>query len=319
MVSGFYGNDTIKNTAGNVTIQTGEGNDTLYNFEGNYVYMVGGQGDDSIYNKSWYSTIDGGNGNDTITNFDAGNRTSINGGAGNDIISLSGSNFGGITINGGNGNDSIILSGGNSFVQYASGDGNDTITGISANDTLKITGSTYSTVKSGNDLKFNVGSGSILVKGGANVAFKINGTLKPDPNPIPTLPNGWKYGNTAKTNVTASVASAANIDINQSYGTSVVTVNGATATKAISITGNAKANSIKGGKGKKLTFTDSKNTTTTKTYSKTLDLMYDNNFVSEDFSLDSITEKKYSVTQIQNAKTETFAQEDSILAYSEEK
>ena len=132
------------------------------------------------------------------------------------------------------------------FILYNTlGDGNDVIYGFGRNDTLQITGAKYSTVKSGNDLILTVGTGKISVVGGANTAFTIDGTLKS----ADTLPTGWKYGNTAKTNLTATVTSPANVDLTQTYGESVVTVNGAKATKSISITGNAKANSIKGGTG----------------------------------------------------------------------
>ena len=74
---------------------------------------------------------------------------------------------------------------------------------------------------------------------------------------------------------------------------------------------------VKNSKGKKITVTDSSNKT--QTYSKTLDLIYDNNFVSENFSLDSISEKKYSVTQIQNAQTETFTQDETFLTFTDDK
>ena len=182
LVSGFYGNDSIYNSSGAnyVTIEGGEGKDTLYNFQGNYAYMIGGQGDDSIYNNSYYSTVNGGDGNDTIIDYDV-KKTSIDGGAGNDIVSLSGTNFGEITIKGGTGNDSITLSGGNNLVQYASGDGYDTITGISASDTIKITGAQYEkvTTSSSNDVTLKVGNGSMLIKNGKNVSFTIDGTVKP--------------------------------------------------------------------------------------------------------------------------------------------
>ena len=249
LVSGFYGNDSIYNSSGAnyVTIEGGEGKDTLYNFEGNYACMIGGQGDDSIYNKSWYSTIDGGKGNDIIINRDVGYKTSINGGDGNDIVSLSGTNFGGITINGGTGNDKIYaesLASGNYGIlyQYNSGDGNDTIYGLNSDDTLQISGAKYSTVKSGNDIKISVGSGSILAKNTSKIDFKIVGTLEGGSN---TLPAGISVKNSV---VTASTLfSGSKIDLSDYSG--ATKVNAAALSKNVSIVGTAAANSLKGGKG----------------------------------------------------------------------
>ncbi len=73
---------------------------------------------------------------------------------------------------------------------------------------------------------------------------------------------------------------------------------------------------IKGGKGQKLTFIDSNSKTTTKTYSKTLDLMYDDKFVTDEFELDDITEEKFDVTEIQTTENENIDGADSIVAAS---
>ena len=70
-----------------------------------------------------------------------------------------------VTINGGKGNDLISNSGENVLYQYASGDGKDTISGFGENDTLKITkGTIKSSVVSGSDLILTVGTGSITLK-----------------------------------------------------------------------------------------------------------------------------------------------------------
>ena len=153
------------------------------------------------------------------------------------------------TISGGNGNDVISLDSStkNNVIQYASGDGNDTIYGITSNDTLKITGAEYTTVKSGSDLKLKVGTGTILVKNGANVAFKVYGTLG-----VESLPSGWKYGTSSSSNhtstiVTATLSSAKNLDLSKNYPANISKVDGSKITKAVSIIGNSSANSIKGG------------------------------------------------------------------------
>lgn len=49
-------------------------------------------------------------------------------------------------------------------IQYASGDGNDTITGFNSTDTLHITKGSYKTKVSGNDVIVTVGKGKITLK-----------------------------------------------------------------------------------------------------------------------------------------------------------
>ncbi len=214
----FTGNalaNSIKGGTGADTISGNAGNDSLY----------GGNGNDKIY---------GGNDNDKLFG-DAGN-DSLYGGIGND------------TLTGGKGNDIFIYE-----------DGNDIITDYTAGqDKIKFSVAITNNSISGNNVIFKTASGNVTVQNGKGKKIttidkdgkettQIYPTVTPDP--ISTFPNGWKYGNTAKTNLTASIASAGNIDLTQSYGTSVVTVDGSKATKNISLTGNAKANSINGGKG----------------------------------------------------------------------
>ena len=161
--SGVY----ISNTKSNTVISATSNADTIYN-SGKYVRITTGSGDDSIYNyattrNSRYITVDAGAGNDTISG--RYGSSSISAGAGNDVIDLSEGDVDGATINGGEGNDLIYnddYDGYNVF-QYKTGDGNDTIIGFTKNDTLKITGS-YTTVWSGDDLIYNVGTGSIILK-----------------------------------------------------------------------------------------------------------------------------------------------------------
>ena len=116
--------------------------------------------------------MNGGNGNDFICNYQEGENVSINGG---DYV----------TVNGGAGNDSIILarvriayadySNPSTVIEYSSGDGDDTITGFDANDTLSIAGSyTRSTVD--NDVIFSVGNGSITLKDAKGKTINIDST-----------------------------------------------------------------------------------------------------------------------------------------------
>ena len=63
---------------------------------------------------------------------------------------------------------------------------------------------------------------------------------------------------------------------------------------------------VQNGKNKKITVIDSSNKTTI--YSKTLDLFEDNNFISDTPQISDITEKKFSVTQIQPQDYSALAQ-----------
>ena len=96
---------------------------------------------------------------------------SLNGGSNADSI-VAGS--GADTLKGGKGADTLTGGGGKDVFVYASGDGNDVITDYTASDKIKITGGTYSTVTSGNDIKIKVGSGSILLKNAKGRTLNIN-------------------------------------------------------------------------------------------------------------------------------------------------
>ncbi|MBQ7705218.1 MAG: hypothetical protein IJT73_07325, partial [Selenomonadaceae bacterium] len=80
---------------------------------------------------------------------------------------------------------------------------------------------------------------------------------------------------------------------------------------------------VKDGAGKEITTLDSKNKSTKQIYSaasaRTFDLFYDNNFLADENNLDSITEQKFSVTEIQPAEDKTFAQDDKILIFAKDK
>ena len=91
------------------------------NNDNNDTIIVGSSANDSIYNSG-------------------GNCVSISGGAGNDLISLSGDYYD------------------KAFIQYNAGDGNDTIEGLNSDDTLKITGAEFTSVASGSDLIISFGN-----------------------------------------------------------------------------------------------------------------------------------------------------------------
>ena len=110
------------------------------------------------------------------------------GGAGNDTIYNRGSN---VTIEAGIGNDLIQLmsSAENNLIQYKSSDGDDTVKGFSSTSTLSITGDSYSSLASDDDLILTVGEGKITLLNAATLStINIYGTLIADTTPADTTP-----------------------------------------------------------------------------------------------------------------------------------
>ena len=186
-------------------------------------------GDDTIVNDGQYVSINSGAGNDLINN--TASRITINGGTGDDLINLgvyvypSGSIYRTYT----------------ELIQYANGDGNDTITNYSNDDTIHITsGSITSALSYGNDVVISVGEGSITLKDAVNnnIRVKVGSgaltTLTVEPGE-PDL-EFVKLTNSDKTPYTAAE--------------DVGTIDGSARTKAITINGNEWANSIVGGTNK---------------------------------------------------------------------
>lgn len=464
IVYGFDENDTLKisgsysttSSGKNVIVNVGSGKITLdgavgkslnivsdgvpvqpeYIFNTNANSLVaGGSGADTIFNTGKNSTLNGNYGDDYI--FNLASNISINGGVGNDTINAT---TGKVTINGGYGNDEIILYNGNALYQYATGDGNDTLSGFNSNDTLHVTsGSISKATVSGANVILTVGTGNITLLDAKNKTLKIkngsgsvistiiggnsNETISTD-----TLPAGLSI----KSSVLTASSSFTGNKINLA-DYAATKVNASALSKAVSIVGTAANNSlkggkgadkiyggagndtilggtgadslfgengndllkgeagndtlsggsgndtltggagndvfifsagkdvitdytagdkikiesgtiskttysgtnvifsigsgsltVKGGKGKKITITDSVGNTSTKTYSQgvnayTSDLFDDTNFLTDETQLSDITEKKYSVTQIQTSDTEKLAQVSSFLTFAKEK
>lgn len=209
IINGTSYADTIRNNASNVTVTAGAGNDTIYD-SGNYNSVVSGTGADSVYGNNNYTTISTGAGNDTITGnhyksklsgdgdndlisittysyntidggdgadtiaIEGGVNHSINGGSGNDSISLGSATE--LTVKGGAGNDIIYGNTATSHLyQYANGDGKDKIIDWSSNDTLTVTGGSYSATTKGSDVIITVGDGSISLIGAKDKTVNING------------------------------------------------------------------------------------------------------------------------------------------------
>ena len=73
---------------------------------------------------------------------------------------------------------------------------------------------------------------------------------------------------------------------------------------------------VQNGKGKKITITDSNNKTTTKKY-KTAEIFEDNNFITDALNLDSITDEKYSVQNIESQNNFNLTEDKILLTYTE--
>ena len=124
------------------------------------VTINGNDKDNKIYAGKGKDVLKGGYGNDTLSGGagadklygDSGN-DSLNGGVGND------------SLWGGAGNDSLYGGSGKDVFFYASGEGNDVIADFTKNDKIHLTsGSIKKVTKSGNDVTFKIGNGSIKVQ-----------------------------------------------------------------------------------------------------------------------------------------------------------
>ncbi len=170
------------------------------------------------------------------------------------------------------------------------GKGADSLSGLAGNDSLDG--------GSGNDT-LNGGAGNDTLTGGAGTDVFI-----------------FEGGNDTITDYTAgekislkSAITAWTVDSNKN-------VTFETAEGSITVTN---------GKGKKITTVVGK-TATTETYSKsgsasakTLDLLYDNNFMTDENNLDDITEAKYSVTDIDTGNKYEIAKVQDLLTFHKDK
>ncbi|MBE8949651.1 MAG: hypothetical protein SR3Q1_03510 [Quinella sp. 3Q1] len=180
--------EELSYSGSNVTIDAGKGDDSISN-SGNNVLLGGGAGNDTIENSGGYSYSRSDTGEEDdfsiyVSESYSGSNVTIDAGKGNDFIRNSGSN---VTISGGAGNDHISLGAVGNLIEYASGDGKDTILGFNESDTLTISGGSYSTQASGSDVLVKVGKGSILLKDAKGKALNINDTKTTD---IITLSDG---------------------------------------------------------------------------------------------------------------------------------
>ena len=202
------------NDENNKLITGTSGSDSVYNEEGDWATITTGAGNDFVYNDAGYiATINTGAGNDTVYNDGWSNYCTINTGAGRDLISLDSSSYFNVII-------------------YNNGDGNDVIYGLDDTSTLSISGSSYSTTKSGDNIIVTVDDGKITLVGAASLdTLNIEGTEGDDSQ--------------ASTSLTITNATKSPVSV----GSDVVTIDASTRTKAIAITGNELGNLIIGGSG----------------------------------------------------------------------
>lgn len=156
----------ITNCGDNVSIKGNNGADEIHN-SGNNATIFGGKGKDIIASSGNYCSISAGAGNDQIGSASIGNYNTINGGKGNDYISMLDYYDENLGIE----HDSY-----QTVVQYASGDGKDTIRGFNSDDTLQITSGTYSAASnSDNNVIIKVGKGSITLLNATDQDIFITG------------------------------------------------------------------------------------------------------------------------------------------------
>lgn len=199
IITGTSKADSIVNYGFKVTISTGNGDDTVEN-----IYKSNYGGYDSNGNwiySAYYVSINTGEGNDSVYNY-RGDWCTINTGEGNDLISLSSKSYGNYY----GCEENVII--------YNSGDGKDKIYGFDYDDTLKISGGSYSTAQSGYNIIVTVDDGQISIIGAAGKMGKIEFTQT---TPVET--NKWTidgtiatYGTSNKTLVTVKGVGRAQLE-----------------------------------------------------------------------------------------------------------
>ena len=150
-------------------------------------------------------------------------------------------------MNGGAGNDNVTLSGdaGGNIFSYTAGDGNDIIYKFNANDKIQILGTTVvkENIKN-NDVVFKVGKGKITVRDAAKSDMTI------------TLVESEDKIISAKTYTTAGIISGETIELSETLkkpytqAESISVVDGSKVKDGIQITGNDNGGTILGGEGK---------------------------------------------------------------------
>ena len=271
-IDGGSGEDTIEINGGTGhTVAGGKARDTITIHSGSGYTVDGGSAADTITlenvtdskvaggSEKDFITVDGGSkvniyggsGDDVIT-IKGGNQHTVYGETGNDIIRITGTNiqaYGGSGddklygstgddyLDGGAGNDILTGGAGNDTFVYGNGQGNDTITDYTAGqDALQISSGTISgtaLTNSNKDLVFTVGSGNITLNNASTKAISLKDSR-----------GSYTASNTA---ITLGSDFTGTMDAAK-YLSTVKTIDGRNATKAVNITGNAQHNIIYAGK-----------------------------------------------------------------------
>lgn len=146
----------IPNTKKNIILHGTLSADDIFNFgNGSSITIVSSAGNDTIKNFARQVSINGGEGDDIITSYSSGDYATIEGGSGNDYISAY-ANY--------------------TTLKYNLGEGDDTVVGLSLDDTIDLGRNSYTSSQIDEDIKISVGTGSILLKGGAEKNINIKTT-----------------------------------------------------------------------------------------------------------------------------------------------
>ena len=192
------------------------------------VAITGNKNANNIVGSKEDDLIDGGDGSDTINSGDGND--SIIGGKGNDVLY------------GGDGADIFI---------YNSGDGNDKIMDYSEEDVIKFVGvkATATTIKGSNDVVFTAGSNKLTVKGGKDhvITYVDSDGRKIYPEDVLKINDEGNAVTLLKNYRATSFDVNTNAQVEQ-YADIIETIDGASVTHKIEITGNGNNNSISGGK-----------------------------------------------------------------------
>ncbi|WP_443747402.1 beta strand repeat-containing protein [Asticcacaulis solisilvae] len=127
-ISGLGGDDTIQGFGGGGdTIDGGDGNDSIWDTVGNNS-ISGGEGNDTIVSYGGAETLSGGAGDDSIASsaYGEARSTTIDGGEGNDILSIYSQDGAPLLATGGHGSDVYVIE-----TPYTA-DGNATVTDFTA-------------------------------------------------------------------------------------------------------------------------------------------------------------------------------------------
>ncbi len=328
IITGGAGNDSLNGGAGNDKLFGGAGNDTLYGGKGNDT-LTGGDGNDTFV----YS-----GGNDVIADFTKNDNIVLESGAvssaalkSSDMVFTVGRNS--LTVKDAKNldikigdkiyNGELIYNLNKTAVTLASSfkgsltaastlkeidasavtrkiviDGNaqdNSVSGGTGNDTLNGgAGADYIVGNAGNDF-ITGGDGNDTIFGG-----KGNDTLTGGKGADIFV---YAAGKDVITDYTAGqdkiVFEGKVSKVSYKNGDAIFTTSGGTLT-------------VKDGDGKRITVTDSSGNTSV--YSKTLNLFEDNNFILDENNLDTITENKFTVTQIQDTKIDKFEQLELTFA-----